>query len=160
MIIGNLSSKICQIPSMHSIIMVADQPIAIMDYKIPLKRVEEQQQTPREVLNDILWRVLQLLTLKKNPSTVSRYYNILCSDGTFRCCKPIFAAWLADCPKYCDRHFLEQHVYFWCECPKNELGDDFHPDKQHPRWDHNLCKMLGDANTKAADAEPLSGYIH
>jgi hypothetical protein len=35
-----------------------------------------------------------------------------------------------------------------------------HPDKQHPRRDHNLYRTLSDANTKAADADLSSGYVH
>jgi hypothetical protein len=34
-----------------------------------------------------------------------------------------------------------------------------HPDKQHPRRDHNLYTTLSDANTKAADAELSSRYV-
>jgi len=34
------------------------------------------------------------------------------------------------------------------------------PDKQHPRRDHNLYRMLSDANTKAADAELSSRHVH
>jgi hypothetical protein len=34
-----------------------------------------------------------------------------------------------------------------------------HPDKQHPRRDHNLYTTLNDANTKAADAELSSRHV-
>jgi len=105
------------------------------------------------VLNEVLQRLLQPLSFKQNPSAVSRYYNVLSADGNFRRYKPALAAWLADCPEYSDLHHLERHVCFWCECPKNELGDYVHPDKEHPWRDHNLYRMFSDANTKAADAE-------
>jgi len=110
MTIGNLSSKIGHMPSTHTVVMVALLPIPIKHCNIPQKRLDEQRQTNREVLNEVLWRVLQPLTFKQNPNAESRYYNILCADGNFRCCKPVLAAWLADCPEYSDLHHLERHV--------------------------------------------------
>jgi len=112
------------------------------------------------LLNEVLQRVLQPLTIKQNPSTGSRYYNVLGADDNFRCCKLVLAAWLADCPEYNDVHYLERHVRFWCECPKNKLGDYVPPDKQHPRWDHNLYRTLSDANTKAAYTALSSRHVH
>ena len=112
------------------------------------------------MLNDVLWRELQPLTLTQNPSAESGYYNVLCADGNFSCCKPFLATWLADCPDYSDLHHLERHVCFWYEGPKNELGDHAPFDKQQPRWDYNLYRMLSDANTKGADAELLSRHVH
>ena len=112
------------------------------------------------MLNEVLWRLLQPLTFKQNPSAGSGYYNVLCAEGNFRRCKPVLVAWLADCPEYTDLHHLERHVCFRCECPKSELGDYVHPDKQNPRWDHNLYRMLSDANTKAADAELSLRHVH
>jgi hypothetical protein len=129
MTIGNLSSKICQTPSTHSIVMVALLPIPIKNRNIPQTRLDEQRQTNREVLNQVLWRLLQPLTFKPNPRAGSGYYNVLCADGNFRCCKLVLEPWLADCPEYSDLHHLERHFCFWCECPKNELGDYVHPDK-------------------------------
>jgi hypothetical protein len=160
MTIGNLSSKILQTPSTHSVVMVHILPILIKNRNIPQKGLDEQRQTNREVLNEVLQRLLQPLTFKQNPSAGSGYYNVLCADGNFRPCKPVLAAWLADCPEYCDLHHLEWHVCFWCDCPKNELGDDVHPDKEHPRQDHNLYRTLSNANPKAADAELSSRHVH
>jgi len=133
MIIGNLSSKIRQMPSAHTVVMVALLPIPIKNRNIPQKRLDEQRQTNREVLNEVLRRVLQPLTFKLNPSAESGYYNVLCADGNFRRCKPVLAGWLADGPEYSELHHLERHVCFGCECPKNELGDYVPSDKQHPR---------------------------
>jgi hypothetical protein len=42
---------------------------------------------------------------------------------------------------------------FLVQCPKKQLGDNFPPDKELPRRDHNLYRMISDANTKAANAE-------
>jgi hypothetical protein len=112
------------------------------------------------VVNVVLRRLLQPLTVKPNPSTGSAYYNVLCADGNFSRCKPVFASWLADCPEYSDLHHLERHVCFWCECPKNELGDYVYPDKEHPQRDHNLYRTPSDANTKAADAELSSRHVY
>jgi hypothetical protein len=64
MTIGNLSSKIRQMPSMPNVAMVALQPIAIKNRNIPQKRLDEQQQTNREVLNEQHRRVLHPLTFK------------------------------------------------------------------------------------------------
>jgi len=100
MTIGNLSSKIRQIPSTHSVVMVALLPIPIKNRNIPRNRLDEQWQTNREVLNEVLRRVLHPLTFKQNPSAESGYYNVLCADCNFRRCKPVLAAWLADCPEY------------------------------------------------------------
>jgi len=129
MTIGNLSSKIRQTPSTHSVVMVALLPILIKNLNIPQKWLDEQRQTNQEVLNEVLRRVLQPLTFKQHPSAQSGYYNVLCADVNFRRCKPVLSAWLADCPEYSDLHHLEQHVCVWCECPKNELGHYVHPDK-------------------------------
>jgi hypothetical protein len=74
--------------------------------------------------------------------------------------QPVLAAWLPDCPEYSDLHHLEQHVCFWCDCTKNELGDYVPLDKQHPQQDHNLYRTLSDANAKAADAKFLSRHVH
>jgi len=121
MTIGNLASKIRQMPSTHSIVMVALLPIPIKNRIIPQKRLDEQQHTNQEVLNEVLRRVLHPLTFKHNPSAESGHYNVLCADGNSRRCKPVLAAWLADCPEYSNLHDLERHVCFWCKCSKNEL---------------------------------------
>jgi hypothetical protein len=160
MTIGNVSSKICLTPSMHSVVMVALLPSPIKNRNIPQTRLDEQRQTNREVLNEVLRRQLQLLTFEQNPSAGSGYYNVLFADGNFRHCKLVLAAWLADCPEYSDLHHLEWHICFCCECPMNQHGDYVHPDKQHPRWDHNLYRTLSDANTKAANAELSSHHVH
>jgi len=140
--------------------MVALLPIPVNNRNIPQKRLEKQRQTNREVLNKVLRRLLQPLTFKQHPSTGSGYNNVFCGDRNFRRCKPVSPAWLADCPEYSDLHHLEQHDCFWCECPKNELGDYVHPDKEHPRLDHNLYTMLGGDNTKVEDAELPSNHVH
>jgi hypothetical protein len=90
--IANLSSKIRQMPSTHSIVMVAPLPIPIKNCNIPQKLQDEQWQTNREMLNEVLRRVLHPLTFKHNPSAESGYFNNLCADGSFRCCKPVLAA--------------------------------------------------------------------
>jgi hypothetical protein len=43
MTIGTLSSMICQMPSMHSIVMVALLPIPIIKYNIPQTWLDEQR---------------------------------------------------------------------------------------------------------------------
>ena len=159
MTIGNLSSKICQMPSTHSIVMVALLPMPIKNHNIAQKRLDEQRRTNRKELYNVLRLLLQPVTCTHNASAESRYYNVLCADGNFRRCKPVLAAWLADCPEYSDLHHLEQHVCFWCDCPKNELGDYVPPDKQHPQRDHNQYLTLRDANRKAANVKLLSCHV-
>jgi len=127
---------------------------------ISQKRLDEQRQTTREVLNKVLRRVLYPPTFKQNPSAKSGYYNVPCADGNFRCCKPVLAKWRADCPEYSDLHHLEWQDCCWCECPKIELGDYVPPGNQHPRRDHNLNRTLSDARTKAANAERSSRDVH
>ena len=133
--------------------MVALLPIPIDNRTMTQKLLDEQRQAHREVLNEVPQRVLHPPTYQENPNAESGYYNVLCADGNFGYCRPVVAAWLADYPEYCDLHDLERHVCFWSEYPKNTLGDHVPPDKQHPRWDHNLYRTLSDANTNAADAE-------
>jgi len=96
MTIGNLSSKIRQMPSVQTVVMVALLRISIKNRNIPQKRLDEQQQTNPEVLNEVLWWVLQPLTFTQNPNTESGYYNVLCADGNFRHCKPVLAALVED----------------------------------------------------------------
>jgi len=112
------------------------------------------------VLIKVFRQLLQLLTFKLNPSADSGYYDVLCAVGNFRRCTTVFAAWLADCPEYSDLHHLKQHVCFWCECPKNKLGEYVPPDKQHPWRDHNLYHTISDADTKAANAKLSSCHGH
>jgi hypothetical protein len=92
MTIGNLSSMIRQMPSAHTVVMVALLPILIKNRNIPQKRLDEQRQTNRDVLNEVLRRVLQPLTFKQNLNAESGYYNVLCADGNFRRCNPVLAA--------------------------------------------------------------------
>jgi len=153
MTIGNLSSKVRQMPSTHSVVMVALLPIPIKNRIIPPVPVDEQWQTNQEVLNKALRRVLQPFSFNQNPGAGSGYYNVHCADGNFRRCSSDLAAWLATCPVYSDLHHLERHVCLWCECPMIELGDYVPPDKQHPLWDHHIYRTLSDADTKAANAE-------
>ena len=84
---GNLFSKIRQMPSTLTVVMVALLPIPINNRNIPQKRLDEQRQTNREVLNDVHWHVLHTLTFKQHPNTERGYYNVLCADGNFRHCK-------------------------------------------------------------------------
>jgi hypothetical protein len=84
MTIGNLSSKVCHMPSMHNVMIVALLPIPIKNRNIPQNWMAEQRQTNREVLNEVLRRLLDPLTFKHNPSAESGYYNMLCADGNFR----------------------------------------------------------------------------
>jgi hypothetical protein len=96
MTFGNLPSKICQMPSTHTIVMVALQLITIKHNKIRQNLQDEQRHTNREVLINVLWRLLQPQTIKQNPSAETQYQNILCANGNFRRCKPVFAAWFAE----------------------------------------------------------------
>jgi hypothetical protein len=110
MTICNPSSKIRQMPSAQTVGMVALLPIPIKNRNISQKQLDVQQQKHREVLDEVLHRVLQPLNFKQNPNAESGYYNVLCADGNFRRCKPVVAAWLADCPEYSDLHHIEGHV--------------------------------------------------
>jgi len=130
MTIRNLTSKICQMPPMHNVLMAALLRIPLKNHNIPLKWLDEQRRTNWEVLNEVLRRVLQPLTFKPNPGAESGYYNVLCPDGNFRLCKPVIAAWFEDCPECSDLHHLERHVSVWWDCPKNELRDYVPPNKQ------------------------------
>jgi len=145
---------------MHSVVMVALLPVPSKNCNITQTSLDQERQTHREVVNRVLWWLLKPLTCNQNPITWSAYYNVLCADGNFRHCKSDLAPWLAECPEYSDLRQLEWHVCFWCETPKNELGDYVHPDKQHPRRDHNVYRTLSDANPKAADAELSSRHIY
>jgi len=147
-------------PSTHSVIMVALLSIPTKNHNIPHRRLNERPQTNREVLNEPHQWILQPVTCIKHPSAGSGYYNVLGANGNIRRCIPVLAACLANCPECSDLHHLNRHVCFWCVCPKNELGDYVHPDKQHPRRDHYLYRKLSYTNTKAADAELWSRHVH
>jgi hypothetical protein len=129
MTIANLSSKYRQMPTTHNVVMVALLPIPIKNRKILQTRLNEQQQTHQEVMNEVLRQLLQHLTFKHNPPAESGSDNLLCEDGNTRHCKPVLAASLADCPEYCDVHHHVRHVCFWCEFLKNKLGEYVHRDK-------------------------------
>jgi len=140
--------------------MVSLLPITIKNRNIPQTELDEQRHSHREVLNEVLCRVLQPLIFKQNPSAESGYYKVLCADGNISCCKLVLAAWRADCPRYSDLQHFELHLYCWRECPKNQLADYVPPDKQHPRRDRNLYRTLSDADTKAAIAKFSSSHVH
>jgi hypothetical protein len=99
MTIGNLSSKLRQINITNIIVMVVLLPIPIQNRIIPHKRLDEQLQRNRDVLNKVLQPHLQPLMFEQNPNTESGYYNVLYPDGNFRRCKPVIAAWFAQCPE-------------------------------------------------------------
>jgi len=88
----NVSPKIRQMPSTHPVVMVALLPTPSKHCNIPQKRLDEQRQTNRDGLTEVLRRELQALTCKQNPNAESRYFNVLCADGNFRHCKPVLAA--------------------------------------------------------------------
>jgi hypothetical protein len=92
MTIGNLSSKIGQMLSFHTVVMVALLPIPIKNRNIPQKRQGEQRHKNREVLKEVLWRVLQPLRLKQNPNAENGYNNVLRADSNSRHCKPVVPA--------------------------------------------------------------------
>jgi len=113
MTIGNLSWMIPQMASTKSVIIVTLLPNPIVNCNILQKWLNWPWQTNREVLNEVLWRILQPLTFIHKHCAESRYYNVLHTDGRFRRCKPVLAAWLGDCPEYSDLHHLECRVCFW-----------------------------------------------
>jgi hypothetical protein len=157
--IGNPSSKIYQMPWMHSVVTVTHLLIPIMNCSIPQEELNEQWKTNWDVLNKVLWWVLQLLAFKQNPSTKYGYYNVLCADGNLRRSKLVLAAWRPDYPKQSDLHQLEQHVCLWCECLKNDHWENLPPHKQHRLGDRNQYRILSDANPNAANAELLSHIV-
>jgi len=62
---GNLSSKLHQMPSMHSVVLVTLLPIPINNTNILQKQLNEQQHTYREVLNEVLWQYFTHSPLNK-----------------------------------------------------------------------------------------------
>ena len=147
MTIGNLSSELRQKPTAHSVVMVALLPIPPKHRHESKSRRDEQNATNRSVLQEVLYRVLEPLTFPDQVSDDHGYYNVLCADRHYRRCKPVLAAWLADCPEYNDLHGLERGVCMFCECPKAELGDPVTPKKEHPTRDHNAYRQLNDNDT-------------
>jgi hypothetical protein len=65
---GNLFSKMGQMPSEDTVVMVALLPLPIKNRNIPRKRLDELRQTNRKVLNEELQLILQPFTFKLNPS--------------------------------------------------------------------------------------------
>jgi len=106
---GDVSWKIRQMPSTHSIGMVPLLPIPITNRNIPQKWLDEQLRRNGEVLNEVLRLQLHPLTFHQNPSAGRGYYNVLSADVNFGHCKPVFAAWRADCPECSDLHHHECH---------------------------------------------------
>jgi hypothetical protein len=92
MTIGNLSSRLRQMPSIHRVVIVALLPIPIKNHNVPHNRLDELQETNQVVLNKVLRRVFQPLTIEHNPNTESGYYNVFCGDGNFRRCNLVLAA--------------------------------------------------------------------
>jgi len=160
MTIGNRSSKIPQIPSMHIVVMVTLLTIPIHNRNIVQKWLDEQPETNGEVQNEVPQQVHQPQTLEQNANTESGYYNVVCADGSLRHCKAVLAAWIRDCPEFSNLCHLERHVCYCCQCPNNQIGDYVPSDKQHARRDPNVCRTPINANAKATDAELSSGHMH
>jgi hypothetical protein len=59
MTIGNPSSKIWEMPSTHTVVIIALMPIPIKNCNKAQMQLEEQRRTNREVLDKVLLRVLQ-----------------------------------------------------------------------------------------------------
>ena len=160
MTIGDVCSKISQMPTVRSVVMVTLLTISIKTCNISQQWLDTQRQTHHEVLNEGLSWILQPPTFPHNPRTESGYNNIICADGNLRHCTPVLAAWLADCPEYSNLHAPMQHVWFWCECPKKEVGDYVPPDNQHPWWDHKVWRAFSHANPSASNAKLSSRHVH
>jgi len=107
MVNGNVCWKLRHMTSTLSVVMVALWLIPIKMHNMLPKRLEEQRRTHHEVLNEVLRQVLHPLTIQGNRSAQSRYYNVPCADANIRRCKTVLAAWLADCPEYCNLTHLE-----------------------------------------------------
>ena len=73
-------------PSTQSVVMVALLPIPMKNCNIPQKKLDEEGQTNREVLNNVLRWLPQHLTFQNNPSAGSGYYNIRCCLFVFSYC--------------------------------------------------------------------------
>jgi len=71
MTFGNVSSKIRQMTSMRSVVMVALLPIPIMNWNVPQQWLHEQRQRNTQVLKDVIQQILHPFTLKQNPHTKS-----------------------------------------------------------------------------------------
>jgi len=84
MTIGNLSSKVRQMTSTHTVIMVTLLSIPSKHHDIPQKWMDDQCQTNQEVLKEVPRLVFQPLTITQNPGTESRYYNILFADDNIQ----------------------------------------------------------------------------
>jgi hypothetical protein len=91
MTIGNLSSKIRQMPLTHKFEMVTPLPIPLKNRNITQKRMDELKQTKREMLNNILQRLVHRLTIMHNCGVESGYFKVLFPDGNCRRCKPVVA---------------------------------------------------------------------
>jgi len=92
MAIGNQYSKIRQMPPWHSVVVVALLEIEKNKCNIPQKRLDQQRETNREVLNKVRRRVLEPHTFQEKTSAERGYYNVLSADGNFRHCKSVLAA--------------------------------------------------------------------
>jgi hypothetical protein len=58
---GNVSLKLCQMPTTHSVVMVALLPIPIKYCNFPQMWLDEQQQTNRVLLYNVLQCILEPL---------------------------------------------------------------------------------------------------
>jgi hypothetical protein len=92
MTIGNLVLKISQNHSTHTVIMVTLLPMPNKNQNVSLKWHDEERPANREVLNEVLQRVLKPLTCRQNRNAENGYFNIRCADGNFRRCKQVLAA--------------------------------------------------------------------
>jgi hypothetical protein len=153
MTIGNLSAAVRMAPSQHGILLIALLPIPIKMRDVPISIYNNQKEHNRTIQQHVLRHILGPL-MDENR----RMFYARCADGFFRRCIASPAAWIADYPEHRDLHNVKNGFCYWCECPREEMGE--FPAKPYGRRDHNVYRMLSESNTPAAKARLARHSIH
>jgi hypothetical protein len=151
MTIGNLSAKARMKHTMHGVLLVALLPIPVKMREVPAKIRNAQREHNRTIMQNVLRHVMHGLLppegVEGKPQVNVRSFYAYCADGRVRYCYPILAAWMADYPEHCNLHNIKSGVCYWCECPKEEMGDMPRVEDRCPPRDHTLYRKLWEDDT-------------
>ena len=143
MTIGNLSATVRGSSTSHSIVLVALMPVPS---KLSTRNATREAQKER---NRLVHQTVLRELLAPVIDSQKRKFNALCADSFYRRCVLSVGGWIADYPEHCCMQGIKNNMCFWCECPRDELGDL----KRSPRRDHVLYESLSESNTPHSVAE-------
>ncbi|KAF8473800.1 hypothetical protein BDZ91DRAFT_845281 [Kalaharituber pfeilii] len=131
--IGNITSRVRNMPSMNAWIPLALLPISPKRVSgIDGYSIDTQKQESLDVIHKLLAYILKPLS---NPAC-RKGIEMVCADEQVRLCIPRVSGWLADHPENCTIHGIKSNLCTICSSPKKQLGELPEPGCEYPKRDH------------------------